>query len=130
MVYDKEYHRQYQAQRYRERRAAALMKLGGICVECRGSKGLEFHHLDPDTKVIAVTVLFSKYSQAEIDRELDKCILLCQDCHAKVSAKQRSVEHGEGLTGKKGCRCELCGPLKRAYEKKYNDRRDRRKKPS
>ena len=45
---------------------------------------LEFHHLDPKTKEISVSVLTGRtYSIEKIKREMRKCIVLCSNCHRK-----------------------------------------------
>ena len=55
--------------------------------------------------------------------ELAKCQLLCQPHHLEKTIRERSVGHGEGLTGKRNCRCELCGPLKLAYNREFKKRK-------
>jgi 5-methylcytosine-specific restriction endonuclease McrA len=46
-----EYYRRYMLNRYYERRAAAIEKLGGKCSYCGSIEGLEFDHIDPDDKL-------------------------------------------------------------------------------
>lgn len=58
--------------------------LGGRCKKCgynRCSSALAFHHIDPKEKEFNFSdgsLSFSKYV-----KELDKCILLCANCHAE-----------------------------------------------
>ena len=59
---------------------------GGKCEKCGYDKydgALEFHHLDPSKKDFAI----SKKKAKSIDKlkpELDKCILLCSNCHREL----------------------------------------------
>ena len=61
---------------------------GGKCVECGETHlaCLQFHHLDPEIKEIE----WSKLKQRSWDiqkAELDKCVCLCGNCHAKIHYK-------------------------------------------
>jgi len=56
------------------------------CSKCGYSKlnrVLDFHHIDPNTKDISVSKYrgSSKILTNEIKHELDKCIILCANCH-------------------------------------------------
>ena len=57
--------------------------LGGKCIKCGYNKciaALEFHHLDPNEK----DVDYANYKWIFSDKlksELDKCVLLCANCH-------------------------------------------------
>lgn len=43
---------------------------------------LDFHHIDPSTKSKAVgSMRVAGYSHINIKAEIDKCILLCANCH-------------------------------------------------
>ena len=60
--------------------------LGGSCSVCGYNKcnaALEFHHKDPNEKDIEPAKLFSK-NWKNIQPELDKCILLCTNCHKTI----------------------------------------------
>ena len=67
-------------------------KLGGKCSEC-GYKdcitALDFHHYD-DNKETGVAALFSYKDMKMIWKEVQKCKLLCSNCHRKFHKKQRS----------------------------------------
>ena len=74
-------------ERKKEYKRKAVEYLGGKCIDC----GLEtdifdvydFHHLDPETKVCNISELIGegKNNWATIRAELDKCVLLCANCH-------------------------------------------------
>lgn len=53
------------------------------CVLCGYDKhtaALEFHHLDPGEKDIMVSRM-TTYSKDKIRAELEKCVVLCSNCH-------------------------------------------------
>ena len=112
--------RRYKALKYK--RTVALFKalLGGKCVVCGATEQLEIDHIDPATKEFELTKS-NTYSRKKVMEELAKCQLLCKTCHLEKTKREnpKTVGHGEGLTGKRNCRCELCGPLKDAYNKRY-----------
>lgn len=109
--------------KYYRRQAESIAKLGGKCVDCGRLDSLEFDHVDPATKVSKVTDLLRCGSQDRLNAELAKCVLRCRDCHKSRSDTDQTGEHGEGITGRKGCMCELCGPVKRAYWRKRHAER-------
>lgn len=112
----------YMLRRYHARRAEAVARLGGKCRNCGTTEHLEIDHIDPATKSFDLGTLWS-VAKARYDAELEKCQLLCHGCHAAKSASEQSVGHGEGLTGKRNCRCKLCGPLKNRYNREFKARR-------
>ena len=117
-----EYAREYQRNRYEERRTQAVEILGGVCVDCGTTDNLEFDHVDPSTKEFAIGDMFSKYSWEKIEQELIKCVLRCKPCHGIKSLSNGdiySVEHGGGLSGKKNCKCPPCKAKKAEYMSEY-----------
>lgn len=59
---------------------------GGRCERCGYDKcmrALEFHHLDPSEKDFGISKNLCK-SMEKQKAEVDKCILLCSNCHAEV----------------------------------------------
>ena len=73
----------YCINRWRRRKQDAITYKGGKCFIC-GYKNcpdvLEFHHLDPSCKDVDWKKLRLR-SWSSITSELDKCILLCANCH-------------------------------------------------
>lgn len=60
---------------------------GGSCVKCGYKKyigALEFHHLDPTKKDFTIAHLKLTSFNDEIKKELDKCILVCANCHREI----------------------------------------------
>lgn len=75
-------------QRRFRQRAMAIEYKGGACSSCgycRCFDALHFHHLDSSVKDFKISGNHSR-SWESIKRELDKCILLCANCHAERHA--------------------------------------------
>ncbi len=75
-----------QIERWINRKLKAIEYKGGCCQNCGYSKyygALEFHHVDPKEKELNWTKL-RLTSWANIQKELDKCVLLCANCHREV----------------------------------------------
>lgn len=71
---------------------AAIEYLGGECVKC-GEKHpsvLEFHHKDPTKKNFQIGNAANK-SWNVLVTELDKCELLCSNCHRKEHTDRYSA---------------------------------------
>ncbi|WP_027856931.1 hypothetical protein [Marinobacterium jannaschii] len=47
----------------------------------------EFHHVEPEQKCSDYTVLMKRSISAEQIEEVDKCLLLCRDCHGIIHAQ-------------------------------------------
>lgn len=62
---------------------------GGKCERCgydKCNEALEFHHLDQAEKDFGISGSHCR-KWSDIEKELDKCIMLCSNCH-------RELEHG------------------------------------
>ena len=70
------------------RKLAAIKDAGGGCVRCGYSSNmaaLVFHHRDPSTKVFGLTQrALSNMKEARLAVEIEKCDLLCQNCHHEL----------------------------------------------
>jgi hypothetical protein len=75
-------------QRRREKlKLLAIEYKGGECEICgykRCVSALEFHHLDPNEKEFGVGEKGYTRSIETIKKELDKCILVCSNCHREI----------------------------------------------
>lgn len=72
-----------QQQRRTERKLRAIDYLGGKCSKCGGkfpSCVYDFHHRDPEEKDRSPGLMMS-LSDSKLFAELDKCVLLCANCH-------------------------------------------------
>lgn len=115
----KEYLRNYQREWVRKRRKAYFDDK--VCAKCSNSSNLELHHTDPSTKVSHKIWSWSKEKR---DKELEKCIVLCYDCHKLETIKQLTIARvcGTNEKYKQGCRCELC---KKALRDFWKQRREK-----
>ncbi len=74
-------------QKHRQKlKEKVIAYLGGCCVAC----GLEddwpvfdAHHLDPSQKKFGIGAALGRRIWKEVTVELDKCVLLCANCHRK-----------------------------------------------
>lgn len=109
----------YQRRWIAARRTKALEYLGNKCVKCSDEEGLEFDHVDPKQKKRNISSLLSG-SWTKLVVELDKCQLLCRECHQdKTIASYTEPEHGtlSRYSGRKyKCKCELCKEAMRVYQ--------------
>jgi hypothetical protein len=103
-ITDREKNRNYQREWYhnnkkrlknniRDRRVSNRNKideykelLGCICHACGRAEhpsALDFHHLNHEEKEYTVSKMVG-YSWEKVQKEIDKCILLCACCHRKI----------------------------------------------
>lgn len=63
---------------------------GGKCEHCGYDKcisALEFHHINPSEKDFGIGQYGSSKSFEKMKQEVDKCILLCCNCHRELHWK-------------------------------------------
>lgn len=85
------------AKRRRKIRQMAVEYKGGSCKICgykKSIRALSFHHLDPKKKDFGLAHKGITRSWEKTKKELDKCILLCMNCHMEIhdGITQLSVE--------------------------------------
>jgi len=64
----------------------AVQHKGGRCLLCgynRCLRALHFHHINAFEKSFNIS---SKNSWTKIEQELDKCVLLCSNCHNEIES--------------------------------------------
>lgn len=74
----------------------AIKYKGGKCVNCGYDKCLEaldFHHLSG--KDFGISSKGYTRSWESVKAEVDKCILLCANCHREIHSMQPSMETSE-----------------------------------
>lgn len=67
----------------------AIQYKGGKCCICGYNKykgALDFHHLDPNEKDFGIGSKGYTRGWESIKKELDKCILVCSNCHRELHA--------------------------------------------
>ena len=65
----------------------AVKRCGGKCSICgynKSLRALEFHHKDPKEKDFGLSANGSVHSWAKYWEEVQKCILVCSNCHAEI----------------------------------------------
>jgi hypothetical protein len=65
----------------------ALLYKGGKCEICgynTCNEALEFHHKDPNQKDFGISHKGYVKSWEKVKIEIDKCVLLCANCHREV----------------------------------------------
>lgn len=73
--------------RRKQLKIRAVEYKGGKCYKCGYSKciqALQFHHLDPSLKSFGLSQKGITRKWSLIEKELDKCQLLCANCHAET----------------------------------------------
>ena len=87
------------------RKAECVARLGGKCVRCGYDKcpaALEFHHRDRTAKEFPITQYLNKASKDRLFAEVDKCDLVCANCHREVedeihSRRMAGIDRNPGL---------------------------------
>lgn len=67
----------------------AVVYKGGRCQNCgydRCAEALEFHHIENSEKDFGISARGYTRSWLKIRQELDKCVLLCANCHRELHA--------------------------------------------
>ena len=64
----------------KERKQHLLERLGGKCVGCGVTENLQFDHINPEEKSFTITPKLTSSIEV-LYEEVDKCQLLCSDCH-------------------------------------------------
>lgn len=94
MNYCKKCFSKYTVERYISRKLQAIEYMGGKCKECGYNKcysALEFHHLDPTIKEGEWSQM-RKWKWERVILELDKCILVCANCHREIHSEMVNRE--------------------------------------
>lgn len=84
-----------------ELRNKAYIYGGNCCKICNYNKcqsALHFHHINQNDKKYQISDAISRHEIKDIEElkiELDKCILLCSNCHAELHEKDRNELKGD-----------------------------------
>ena len=77
------------AKRRRRIKELSIAYKGGQCQLCGYKKypgALDLHHLDPKTKSFGLGDKGYTRAWATVQKELDKCALVCANCHRELEA--------------------------------------------
>ena len=99
----------------------AKAMLGGKCVRCGATEGLEFDHIDRATKSFNIGGA-RRASRQQIMDEARKCQLLCRAHYLEKSYEAgdlRKGQHGTQSTYSHGCRCTPCRVAQREAMRQY-----------
>lgn len=134
MSYTKEKRRNYQNTRRNKIRQELILYLGGSCVVCQATDQLEFDHKDPKTKSFTIASGLDKPKDVLL-AEVNKCQLLCKNCHLKKTISESSTIHAnpwnKGIQVQKDrhgkssgycidrCRCEKCVNWNKQRKRRY-----------
>jgi 5-methylcytosine-specific restriction endonuclease McrA len=69
------------------------LKMG--CARCKengNAEALDFHHINPETKVNPINVLVRTSGLLAVLEEVEKCIVLCANCHRKEHNRKTRVK--------------------------------------
>lgn len=124
----------------RKRKNDAVLYKGGACSKCgynKSNAALVFHHENPEEKQFSIANKGRIRPWEELKKELDKCILLCHNCHAELHEeestkkimdkyfeesrpKKKEIRHGTTVayTYHK-CRCDACREHNTIRMRKY-----------
>lgn len=61
---------------------------------------LEFHHRDPREKDFLLSIGVAKYSLKKLRVEVDKCEIICSNCHRKLHWDEKQARKGRELDGR------------------------------
>ena len=93
---DPKYRKDYQGLRQQKHKTRAVNYLGGCCQRCGVSyeclNVYDFHHVDPSQKEAKIATMMGRNSWEKIKKELDKCMLVCANCHREIHAEERWIE--------------------------------------
>jgi len=68
---------------------------GGCCERCGYNKcigALEFHHINPEEKDFGIAFKGYTRSWEKVKKELDKCILVCSNCHSEIHEEIKKLQ--------------------------------------
>lgn len=92
--YRKKYVIFHAAEARRKTKIKCIEYKGGQCENCGYSKcptALVFHHPDPTQKDFGISEKGFARSFTKCKPEIEKCILLCANCHAEVHYKEDKI---------------------------------------
>lgn len=86
--------------RRRKIKQMAVEYLGGSCERCGYKKcigALDFHHKNKNEKSFLISGKGSCIAWVKIKNELDKCMLVCANCHREIHAEEDYLSNKNGL---------------------------------
>ena len=65
---------------------------GKSCCYCGATEDLQIHHVNPEEKE---SHHIWSWSHERIQKEMDKCIIVCCHCHTALHVEMRRAKRGE-----------------------------------
>lgn len=116
---NREFLYQKKMERYRRLKSKIIKLKGNVCSKCgieyNGNNAaiFQFHHTDPSTKSFCVPHMLVNKSWDDVLKELDKCELLCSNCHDSLHwcsyVLSRYMSQKLDAVKRMGSKCEACG---------------------
>lgn len=63
---------------------------------------LDLHHTDPRRKSFEISAAVARYSRPALEKELQKCVVLCANCHRKLHANLVALPSSQNTTPVRG----------------------------
>lgn len=125
-------HKDYHFKEYYIDKEYALERFGNACGVCASRVRLEFDHIDSTSKIFNISDKLGRVSREVLDKELNKCQLLCGKCHRRKTAIDNGFTPGEhgtlGMYTHHKCRCDICKTAWNEHSKIYRREWRKRKK--
>ena len=110
----------------RRKKMHAVNAFGGKCCICGYDKCISvlgFHHLDKSTKEEEPSYIIMRWSFERAKKELDKCILVCANCHGEIHAKEKEGLNVDLLNYVKPWLNKTCEYCKKEYSTKDEEQK-------
>lgn len=119
------YMRRYNLLKYHTLRSEAISYLGGKCKKCGSINSLEIDRIERSKKEVNLSRTLN-CSLKRFWNEINKCQLLCKDCHIikTVLESGRVIARGNHgtISTYRYCKCVLCKKAKSDWSKNYKNR--------
>lgn len=61
-----------------------------VCGYNKCPDSIDFHHVNPNTKELKLSDAWRFWSAGKLQKELDKCITICANCHREIHYNERN----------------------------------------
>lgn len=101
--------------RYKDRKIDYVDSLKTPCIKCGEIRKyvIDFHHIDPSTKLFNINTAIKERSWSDLKNEIQKCICLCRNCHQEFHYLYSSLPMKEDLVEYTGYTEEYIEKLKK-----------------
>lgn len=81
--------------KHRQKKKDWIVAIAGgkceLCGYCKSNRALDFHHIDPNSKLFGIANAGATKSNRTLLEEAKKCVLLCANCHREVEAGETDI---------------------------------------